>query len=115
MTSIIWFVLAFLGVVVLALVVYAILVLLVGRTALDLAHWDQPGQPVLDRTDARYWKLGFYLNPQDPALIVPKRNPNFGTTINIGHPKGRLVAASLLLGVALLIVLTGGLPLLALR
>ena len=46
---------------------------------------------------------------------MPKRNPNFGTTINIGHPKGRLVAASILLGVALLIVLTGVLPLLALR
>ncbi len=115
MTSFIWFLSAFLGLVVLALVVYAILVLLVGRTALDLAHWDQSGQPVLDRTDARYWKLGFYMNPQDPALFVPKRNPNFGTTINIGHPKGRLVAASLLLGVALLIVLSGALPLLALR
>jgi uncharacterized membrane protein len=95
MTSINWFVLAFLGLVVLALVVYAIVVLVVGRTALDLAHWDQSGQPVLDRTDACYWKLGFYLNPQDSALIVPKRNPNFGTTINIGHPKGWLVAACL--------------------
>ena len=114
MTSFTWFVLAFLGLVVLALVVYAILVLLVGRTALDLAYWDQPGQPVLERTDAPYWKLGFYLHPQDPALFVPKRNPNFGTTINIGHPKGRLVAASLLLGTAL-IVLAGALPLLAPR
>lgn len=115
MTSFTWFVLVFLGLVVLALVVYAIRVLLVGRTARDLVHWDQPVQPVLDRTDVRYWKLGFYLNPQDPTLFVPKRNPNLGTTINIGHPKGRLVAASLLLGVALLIVLAGALPLLALR
>src|SRR5713226_5177903 len=102
MISFTWFMLAFLGLVVLALVVYAILILLVGRTVLDLAHWDQSGQPVLDRTDARNWKLGFYLNPQDPALFVPKLNPNTGTTINIGHPRGRLVAASLLLGVALL-------------
>jgi len=115
MTSIIWFVLVFLGLVVLALVVYAMLVLLVGRSALDLAHWDKSGQPVLDRRDARYWKLGFYMNPQDPALMVPKRNPNLGTTVNIGHPRGRLVAASLLLGAALLIVLAGALPLLALR
>ena len=113
--TIIWFVDALLSPVVLALVVYAILVLSVGRSALDLADFDQSGQPVLDRRDARYWKLGFYLNPQDPALIVPKRNPKFGTTINIGHPKGRLVAASLLLGVALLIILAGALPLLALR
>jgi uncharacterized membrane protein len=106
MTSIIWLVSAFLGLVVVLLVVYAILILVVGRGALGLAHWDQSGQSVLDRTDARYWKLGFYLNPQDPGLFVPKRNPAFGTTINIGHPKGRLVAASILLGVALLIVLT---------
>src|SRR6266567_3728024 len=104
MTSFIWVLLAILGLVVLALVVYAILVLLVGRTARDLADFDQSGQPVLDRTDARYWKLGFYLNQEDPALFVPKRNPNFGTTINIGHPKGRLVAASLLLGAALIVL-----------
>ncbi|HET8854248.1 MAG TPA: hypothetical protein VFN02_17150 [Ktedonobacteraceae bacterium] len=111
-----WLMVVLLGPVALALVVYAILVLLVGRTALDLAYGDQPGQPVLDRTDARYWKLGFYLNPQDSALFVPKRDPTLGTTINIGHRKGRLVAASILLGVALLlIVLIGALPLLALR
>ena len=115
MTSFIWFISVFLGLVVLALVVYAILVLLVGRSALDLTDFDQSGQLVLDRTDVRYWKLGFYLNPQDSALFVPKRNPNLGTTINIGHPKGRLVAASILLGAALLIVLAGALPLLALR
>jgi len=115
MTSIIWIVLAFLGLVVLALVVYAFLILLAGRTAPNLAYWDLSGQSVFDRTDARYWKLGFYLNPQDPALFVPKRDPNYGSTINIGHPKGRLVAASILLGVALLIVLAGWLPLLALR
>ena len=116
MTSFTWFLLVLLGPVALALVVYAILVLRVGRSAIDLAHWDQSGQPVLDRTDAHYWKLGFYLNPQDSALFVPKRNPTLGTTINIGHRKGRLVAASILLGVALLlIVLAGALPLLALR
>ncbi len=115
MTLFTWSLLAFLSPVILTLVVYAILVLLVGRTALDLAHGDQPGQPELGRMDARYWKLGFYLNPQDPALFVPKRNPALGTTINIGHAKGRLVAASILLGTALLFVLIGVLPSLALR
>jgi uncharacterized membrane protein len=114
MTSLTWFVLVLLGMVVLALVVYALLILLGGRTAADPVYWDMPGQTGLDRTDARYWKLGFYMNPQDPALFVPKRNPNLGGTINIGHPKGRLVAASILLGVALLIIL-GALPLLTLR
>jgi uncharacterized membrane protein len=115
LTSFTWLMVILLGPVALALVVYAILVLLAGRTALDLAYWDQPGQPELDRTDAHYWKLGFYLNSQDTALFVPKRNPRLGTTINIGHSKGRLVAASILLGSALLIVLAGGLPLLAVR
>jgi uncharacterized membrane protein len=100
-----WFTLVFVGLVVLALVVYAILILLIGRNTADLTYLEQPDQPVLDRTDARYWKLGMYLNPQDPALFVPKRNPVLGWTINIGHPKGRLVAASILLGIALLIVL----------
>ena len=115
MISFAGFILALLALVALALVVYAILIWLAGRTAPGLAYRDLSGQPVLDRTDARYWKLGFYLNPQDPALFVPKRDPNLGTTINIGHPKGRLVAASILLGVALFIVLAGWLPLLALR
>ena len=113
--AIVWVVYTFLGLVVLALVVYAILVLLVGRTAPDLTHSYQSGQPVLDRTDARYWKSGFYRNPQDPALFVPKRNPNLGITVNIGHPKGRLVAASLLLGPALLIFVIAAATLLTLR
>ena len=55
------------------------------------------------------------MNSQDPGLLVPKRNPILGVTINIGHPKGRLVAASLLLGVAMLMVLAGAVPLLVLR
>jgi uncharacterized membrane protein len=109
MTSSDWFTSVFVGLVVLALVVYAILILLVGRNTADLAYLEQPDQQVLDRTDARYWKLGMYLNPQDPALFVPKL---LGWTINIGHPKGRLVAASLLLGIALLIVLISWLPIL---
>ena len=115
MTSDTWFALVFLGIVALALVVSALLILLGGRTAPDPAHWDMPGQTGFDRTDARYWKLGFYMNPQDPGLLVPKRNPISGWTFNIGHPKGRLVAASLLLGVALLMVLAGAVPLLVLR
>lgn len=51
------------------------------------------------------WKLGvFYVNPQNPALWVPKRfSP--GRTINLGHPKGRLMLAgvSVLLGIMILI------------
>ncbi|HLW01373.1 MAG TPA: DUF5808 domain-containing protein [Ktedonobacterales bacterium] len=50
------------------------------------------------------WKLGvFYVNPQNPALWVPKRfSP--GWTINLGHPKGRLALAGIgvLLGIIIL-------------
>ncbi len=109
-----WFVPVLLGIVALALV-YALLILLGGPTPPDPAHWDMPIQTGFDRTDARYWELGFYMNPQDPGLFVPKRNPNSGWTFNIGHPKGRFVAASFLLGVALLMVLGGVVPFLVLR
>jgi uncharacterized membrane protein len=115
MSSVTWFVLVLLSIVALALVVYGLLILLGGRTPPDPAHWDMLSQTGFDRTDARYWKLGLYMNPQDPGLLVPKRNPNLGWTFNIGHPKGRLVAASFLLGIALLMILTGVVPLLVLR
>lgn len=105
------FLVVLLGPVALALVVWAILVLLAGRSAPDRADFAPPDQPGFDRRDLRYWKLGFYRNPQDSALWVAKRNPSLGTTLNIGHLKGRLVAAGILLGVALLI---WGPPLLAL-
>lgn len=50
------------------------------------------------------WKLGvFYVNPQNPSLWVPKRNPTLGWTINLGHPKGRLVLAGV--GVLLSIII----------
>src|SRR6266852_152702 len=64
MTSFFLFLLVFLSLVAPALVVYATRVLLAGRLTPDLTGFDQPDQPVLDRTDTRYWKLGFYLNPQ---------------------------------------------------
>ncbi len=64
-----------------------------------------------DRSDARYWKLGFYSNPADPGLFVPKRNPALGGAINIGHPRGRLIAVGMLLGIALFILLVAGLAL----
>ena len=71
-----------------------------------------PSQTGFDRTDARYWKLGLSMNPQDPGLLVPKRNPILGWTFTIGHPKGRFVAASFLLGLGLLMILAGVVPLL---
>ena len=42
--------------------------------------------------DDKYWILGagFYNNPDDPALFVPKRI-GVGYTINIGRPLGKLI------------------------
>lgn len=37
----------------------------------------------------KYNGWGLYNDPNDPRVIVPKMNPNFGWTFNIGHPTGR--------------------------
>jgi len=58
--------------------------------------------PAGDRTADRYWKLGlFYVNGEDPALMVEKRF-GIGYTINFGHPGAWLVIGTL---VAVAIVL----------
>ena len=31
------------------------------------------------------WKGIFYVNSKDPRIIVPKINPSFGWTLNLGH------------------------------
>lgn len=35
------------------------------------------------------WKWGFYNNPDDPRLFVPKRVASMGSTINVGRPIGK--------------------------
>src|ERR1017187_8098039 len=58
--------------------------------------------PAGDRTADRYWKLGlFYVNGEDPVLMVEKRF-GIGYTINFGHPGAWLVIGTL---VAVAIVL----------
>lgn len=60
---------------------------------------DAAGAPIGDRTDDRYWKWGFYVNPSDSALMVEKRY-GLGYTFNMGHPKVCLILA-VILGIAL--------------
>ena len=104
-----WFALSSIpGVVALVLVAWAVLILLAGHTAPDLAQSDNPTRG-FDRTDARYWKFGFYRNPQDSALYVPKHNPTL-IGINIGQPEGRRLAVSILLGIALLMAFVWAVP-----
>lgn len=48
--------------------------------------------------DRRHWRGGWlqiYANRDDPRLWVPKRRPGIGWTLNVLHPKARLVLAAL--------------------
>lgn len=47
--------------------------------------------------DERYDWAGLYHDPDDPRLLVPKRNPSFGWTINVEHPYGRTMLALILM------------------
>ncbi|TWP36918.1 DUF1648 domain-containing protein [Leekyejoonella antrihumi] len=54
--------------------------------------------------DDRYWKAGLiYVNREDPALFVPKRQ-GIGYTINLGHRAGQIVTGLVLLIVVVTVV-----------
>ena len=60
-----------------------------------------------DRTADAAWKLGmFYVNRQDPALLVEKRF-GIGYTFNFGNPWSWVLVA-LLAGVPLVLVVLAG-------
>ncbi|PIB95896.1 hypothetical protein CSW60_15100 [Caulobacter sp. X] len=48
---------------------------------------------VLETSPMNGWydDFGFYHGPRDPRLIVPKRIPIMGWTINVSHPKAPLL------------------------
>jgi uncharacterized membrane protein len=75
-------------------------VLLIGALSLLL---------LLGRTGRRppddHWRGVFYSNPEDPAILVPKRY-GIGYTLNFGNPWSWIVLAVMLLMVALPIVLS---------
>ena len=51
---------------------------------------DSP-QPVGDRTEDRFWKLGaFYFNPDDPAVLVEKRF-GLGYSVNFARPAAWMI------------------------
>ncbi len=103
----------------LALVV-AFVVLLVVAVFLfaPIAHLRKPANPasspegedVIFRDDDRYWYGFLYYNPDDPAVMVPKRY-GFGYTINLGHPFGKvfiaIIVILMLLPIALAIFVPG--------
>jgi uncharacterized membrane protein len=80
---------------------------------LMIAHWHQKkifdvenkffGERVPDENSiseqASPWKWGFYNNPHDHRVMVPKRIASMGWTINIGIPLGKAI------GIATLVLL----------
>lgn len=52
------------------------------------------------QNDPNNWKWGIlYFNRQDPRILVPKRNPHMGMTLNFGNRKTGLYL--ILCGVAI--------------
>ncbi len=46
--------------------------------------------------DPSNWRGGiFYFNRRDPRVMVPKRNPTLGWTLNFGNPVSWLILASI--------------------
>lgn len=68
----------------------------------------QAGAPTVFRDDDRYWygRDLIYHNPDDPAVLVPKRYTG-GYTLNVGHPLGKLIMIAMLLLILALAILTG--------
>jgi uncharacterized membrane protein len=56
-----------------------------------------------DNNESKYWKWGiFYFNPENKRILVPKREPTFGVTLNFGNPYS-IIFISLLLVVLMLV------------
>lgn len=57
------------------------------RTGQGGARLGAPSETATDRTSDRYWKLGvFYVNPDDPSILVERRF-GVGWTVNLGNPR----------------------------
>jgi uncharacterized membrane protein len=76
-----------------------------GRAQLRPANVRDPKNARPDAVDDdEHWKGGvFYVNRDDPALMVPRRF-GLGWTVNLGHPAGIALTAALLLAIAALVV-----------
>lgn len=59
-----------------------------------------------------YDGFGFYHGPNDPRLIVPKRIPMMGWTINVSHPKAPLLilltCGAIVLGIVVQVLVQAG-------
>jgi uncharacterized membrane protein len=75
-----------------------------GRAQLRPANVRDPQNPRPDAVDDdAHWKGGlFYVNRDDPALMVPRRF-GLGWTVNLGRPGGIAITVALLLVIAALV------------
>jgi len=98
------------GALVLVVGIFAVLIY-TGQGGARLARAEGPGAAqsavVGDRTPDRCWKAGmFYVNPDDPAILVEKRF-GIGYTLNFGHPAAWILTGALLLVAVLSAVIAG--------
>ena len=73
-------------------------------TRIEVDHLDVETDGVIDSDDDRHWKFGlFYVNREDPSLMVEKRF-GVGWTLNFGHA-GSWIFFILLFGSIILVSL----------
>jgi len=66
---------------------------------INQAEWENP-----DNWSGPRW-LGLYCSRTDTRVVVPKRIPLMGWTVNFGRPAGVLVLMVAVVGIALLVIL----------
>ncbi|WP_216663699.1 MULTISPECIES: DUF5808 domain-containing protein [unclassified Lentimicrobium] len=47
--------------------------------------------------DPDNWKASFYVNSKDPRVIVPKKNPKMGWTLNFGNVYSYLLLIAIII------------------
>jgi uncharacterized membrane protein len=68
-------------------------------------YWDEKELDARNK-DPGNWKLGlFYYNKGDERLIVPKRKPDHGATVNFANPWSLLVFFPLVLFIIIAVIL----------
>lgn len=70
--------------------------LVVGLARMPDEAWDPPKDDLSQQAEG-CWEVGglFYVNPQDPRMLVPKREGG-GWTYNLAHRKAQVVTIGLL-------------------
>jgi uncharacterized membrane protein len=89
-------------------VVLVILSVRMGQAGSRLAGARPHPGATVNRDDDRYWRGGLvYINPRDPAVVVPKRF-GVGWTLNFGNPWAWLVVLAITSGAVTLVVVRRG-------